>query len=447
MPYDVGRTVTDEEVQDAFAKNPENEEMAVYEGVQVIVHAVREMPPISEFLGCGVANSVLLNVASAGYKNPTNVQKYSIPYILNDEDLIVTSQTGSGKTAAFVLPVITMLLRLPRGRNPLVVILVPVREIGYQIIEETIKFCGQTAIRSVGVFGGAPINNQLQELRFGCDILIATPGRLIDVMERRALSLGSVRCLILDEADRMLDMGFEPQIRTVIDQFDMPPAGDRQTLLFSATFPREVQNLAAQFMREGVTRIEVGLQDAPSLIEQRFMYVPENNKFSALLETIQEIDGQTLVFAERKVMVDRIEEYLYEEGCRVVGIHGDRDMPERMSALRGFTKGKAQIMVATDVAARGLDIQDVAHVINMDLPNDTDTYTHRIGRTGRAGKHGLATSFWNESNSQFLASFIQHLKESRLPIPAGLDRFQPDRRGGMGRGGGYNSYRRGSMYG
>jgi hypothetical protein len=170
------------------------------------------------------------------------------------------------------------------------------------------------------------------------------------------------------------------------------------------------------------------MQDAPTLIEQRFIYVPDGRKFSTLLDVIRDLDGQTLVFAERKVAVDRIEEYLYGENCAVVAIHGDRPMQNRQAALKGFTNGRAQIMVATDVAARGLDIPNVAHVINMDLPTDVDTYTHRIGRTGRAGKRGIATSFWNEKNQQFLAAFVRHLRQERIPIPAGLEKFDPDRR-------------------
>jgi ATP-dependent RNA helicase DDX3X len=169
------------------------------------------------------------------------------------------------------------------------------------------------------------------------------------------------------------------------------------------------------------------MQDAPSLIEQRFVHVDDNHKFSSLLNAIGEIEGQTLVFAERKVSVDRIEEYLLDEGCAVVAIHGDRDMANRLAALRSFTNARARIMVATDVAARGLDIPNVAHVINMDLPGDVDTYTHRIGRTGRAGKRGVATSFWNGQNTPFLTAFVQHLKMSRLGIPDGLEKFEPGR--------------------
>lgn len=436
---------TDEVLQQMFDRNIEKSDMSVYEGAQVTVHGDAGIEPITRFVGSGIDNSILYNIASIGYKNPTSVQKYAIPYVLSEEDLIVTAQTGSGKTAAFMLPVITMIMRNRRTRDPQICALVPTRELAIQIVNETEKFCGRSGIKVVCVFGGCPIGNQLSQLRYGCDILIATPGRLIDIMERRALTLSHIKYLILDEADRMLDMGFKPQIEQIIDGFDMPSPDYRQTLLFSATFPHEVQELASKFMRESVQRIAVGIQDAPSLIEQRFRYVPDSRKFSELLNVINDIDGQTLVFAERKVTVNRIEDYLYDEGCAVVAIHGDRDMDDRMAALRGFTIGRAKIMVATDVAARGLDIPNVAHVINVDLPGDLDTYTHRIGRTGRAGKRGVATSFWNEGNGSFLSSFIAHLRSSRMAIPEGLESFQSDtgRSGRMPVGGGRRSN---SMY-
>lgn len=440
-------------IEEMFNRNIEKTDMSVYEGAKVTVHGDVDVEPITQFARSGIDNSILYNIASIGYKNPTSVQKYAIPYVLAEEDLIVTAQTGSGKTAAFMLPVITMLLQKGggvgrRSRDPQVCALVPTRELALQIVAETEKFCGRSNIKVVCVFGGAPIGNQLSQIRYGCDILIATPGRLIDIMLRGNLTLGNIKYLILDEADRMLDMGFKPQIQQVIDEFDMPCADERQTLLFSATFPREVQELARNFMRAKVQRIAVGIQDAPSLIDQRFRYVGEGRKFSELLSIIDEIDGQTLVFAERKATVDKIEDYLYDAGCAVVAIHGDRDMADRMAALRGFTSGRAKIMVATDVAARGLDIPNVAHVINMDLPTDLDTYTHRIGRTGRAGKHGVATSFWNEGNQLFLNSFIAHLRSSRMKIPEGLQSFRPESRGGgYSRGGGGFRRSNSSMYG
>ncbi|OHS97037.1 Type III restriction enzyme, res subunit family protein [Tritrichomonas foetus] len=427
-------SVADSVVEERFAQNEDTSDMSVYDGADVVVHSNQEIEPITQFPGCGIRNEILLSVANIGFKSPTSVQKYAIPYILAHHDVLVTSQTGSGKTAAYMLPVISQIINQQRTRDPMVVALVPTRELALQIQTETNKFTNGTGLKTVCVFGGAPMNDQLRQLKWSCDILIATPGRLIDIMTRGQSSLSCVQHLILDEADRMLDMGFEPQIDEVINGFDMPSPENRQTLLFSATFPIEVQNLARRFMRADVTRIEVGMQDAPSLIQQRFMYVPENSKLSALQEIIAEVEGQTLVFAERKVKVDHIEEFLYEEGCHVVAIHGDRDMQDRRAALRGFTNGLAKIMIATDVAARGIDIPSVAHVVNLDLPTDVDSYIHRIGRTGRAGKHGIATSFWNESNASFLIALISHFRQNRQPIPEGLEEFERENRKNSGGG-------------
>ncbi|KAH0785023.1 DEAD-box ATP-dependent RNA helicase 37-like [Histomonas meleagridis] len=421
------RNVDDEEIERIFSSNQDTANMSVYEAeVRVTPES---LSPITQFPRCGVRNEILFAVGKMGYKSPTAVQKFSIPYVLSGRDVLVTSQTGSGKTAAYMLPVLTQLQTTKESRDPCILVLAPTRELALQIQDETLKFSKFTNYKTVCVFGGEPIYHQLPLLRNGCDILIATPGRLIDIIEsRNAISLACIKFLILDEADRMLDMGFEPQIRHIIDDFDMPTPSDRQTLLFSATFPREVQNLARQYMKNDTTRIEVGIQDAPTLIEQRFVYVDEDNKLSALLDKINEVNGQTLVFAERKVKVDSIEDYLYDEGCHVVAIHGDREMSDRRAALRGFTSGKAQIMVATDVAARGIDIPNVAHVINLDLPTDVDSYIHRIGRTGRAGKNGIATSFWNESNIPFLQALLAHFRANRHPVPEGLEGLDKDLR-------------------
>jgi ATP-dependent RNA helicase DDX3X len=429
---------TDDDIRGLFAQNRDAGDMSVYEGTDVIVHSEYEpLPPITEFPGCGVRNDILVSVARMGFRAPTNVQKYAIPYALAGYDLIVTSQTGSGKTAAYMLPLLSRLLQLRRSRDPTVLVLVPTRELALQIETETRKFTDRSNLKAVCIFGGASMGQQLKQLRYATDILIATPGRLIDILQQGNLTLSQVQYLVLDEADRMLDMGFEPQINRIINEADMPDADGRQTLLFSATFPAEVRALATRFMRADVTRIEVGVQDAPSLIEQRFFYCSEGSKFSSLLEVISHVDGQTLVFAERKLNVDRIEEYLYDEGCAVVAIHGDREMADRLAALRGFSSGKAKIMVATDVAARGIDIPSVAHVINLDLPADVDSYIHRIGRTGRAGKKGIATSLWNESNAAFLTQLCQHFRENRQPIPDELEDFARDQWGprGYGRGG------------
>lgn len=447
---------TDEEIEMLFKQNKESSEgpdVSIYETAEVKVIAHTELEPIKDFPGCGIRNEVLLNVAKNGYKVPTPVQRYSIPYTLAGEDLIVTSQTGSGKTAAFMLPVITQLLGISRSRDPTCVALCPTRELAIQIFDETRKFCRGTEIKTTCVFGGSPINEQIRNLNRGIDIVIATPGRLIDIMKQHCLTLSRVKFLILDEADRMLDMGFEPQIQEVINGCDMPPASERQTMLFSATFPAEVQKLARDFMRPKLARISVGMQDAPKSIEQRFIYCRETDKFPELLEIINDVEGPTLVFAERKASVDHIEQFLYEEGTNVVAIHGDRQMNQRLSALAAFTNGDAKIMVATDVAARGLDISNVTHVINLDLPTDLDTYTHRIGRTGRAGKHGRATSFFNESNKPFLIQLVAHLRSKNLPLPQGLEEYEASgelrstRSGYGGRGGGMTRSYSGGGYG
>ena len=437
---------TDKQIEEMFAKNEIPSDFQVYENSQVVVHSTNKVEPCEQFVRSGVNNELLANVAHMGYKIPTSVQKYSISYVLDGQDLLVTSQTGSGKTAAFMLPVLTQLLKNQLQFSPSVVVLAPTRELALQIQDQTNKFSRGTNIRTVCVYGGTPIYNQLKELNYPCNILIATPGRLIDILKRGNLTLSNVQFLILDEADRMLDMGFEPQIREVIEGYDIPPVSERQTLLYSATFPREVQNLARSFMKPDMTRIEVGLQDAPSLIDKMFEYCPEHSKLSALLGALEKVDGPTLIFAERKTSVDRIEEFLYDEGCAVVAIHGDRDMRDRLAALKAFTNGRAKIMVATDVAARGIDIPNVAHVINLDLPTDLDSYIHRIGRTGRAGRHGVATSFWNETNEPFLQVLINHFNQTNQEIPEGLQDFarelearrqshQGRGRGGRGRGG------------
>ena len=414
--------ISDKQVEDLFEKIIENPEFQVYDSAKVSVHGV-QLPPIKSFPGCGVRNVLLENIAQLGYKSPTAVQKYSIPYVLKGYDLIVTSQTGSGKTAAFMLPVITKLLLNPNNYGPTVVCLVPTRELAIQIRTETEKFCQKTNLKVVCVYGGESIQNQMVFLRGSIHILIATPGRLIDIVKKGIVQLSQVQYLILDEADRMLDMGFEPQISEVIQDFDMPLVNQRQTLLFSATFPSEVENLSRKFMKKEFSRIEVGLQEAPTLIEQRFQYVPEHFKRQALVDALNYIDGPTLIFVERRVTADKTEEFLQDQELPVVAIHGDRDMKDRLAALRGFLNGKARIMVATDVAARGIDIPNVAHVINFDLPTDLDSYIHRIGRTGRAGNRGIATAFFNESNEPFLSNFLKHIYTTKQNIPEGLQEY------------------------
>ncbi|URE41942.1 Succinyl-coa ligase [Musa troglodytarum] len=360
------------------------------------------------------------------------------------------AQTGSGKTAAFCFPIISGIMRGPPGPRqrgsrtvyPLALILSPTRELSCQIHEEARKFAYQTGVRVVVAYGGAPINQQLRDLERGVEILVATPGRLVDLLERARVSLQHIRYLALDEADRMLDMGFEPQIRRIVEQMDMPPRGQRQTMLFSATFPKEIQRLASDFLNNYIFLAVGRVGSSTDLIVQRVEFVPESDKRSYLMDLLHAqrdtgVHGKqalTLVFVETKRGADSLEHWLCMNGFPATTIHGDRTQQEREHALRSFKSGTTPILVATDVAARGLDIPHVAHVINFDLPNDIDDYVHRIGRTGRAGKTGRATAFFNESNSSLARALTELMQESNQEVPDWLTRFPTARSyGGSGR--------------
>ncbi|KAG9153965.1 hypothetical protein Leryth_000481 [Lithospermum erythrorhizon] len=378
------------------------------------------------------------------------------------------AQTGSGKTAAFCFPIISGIMsgqgvqrpsHMPRMSFPLALILSPTRELSCQIHEEAKKFAYQTGVRVVVAYGGAPINQQLRDLERGVDILVATPGRLVDLLERARLSLQMIRYLALDEADRMLDMGFEPQIRKIVQQMDMPPPGIRQTMLFSATFPKEIQRLASDFLANYIFLAVGRVGSSTDLIAQRVEFVQETDKRSHLMDLlhaqrangVQAKQALTLVFVETKKGADSLEHWLCMNGFPAAAIHGDRTQQEREYALRSFKTGHTPILVATDVAARGLDIPHVAHVINFDLPKDIDDYVHRIGRTGRAGKTGLATAFFNESNSSMARALSELMQEANQEVPDWLSRFATrhsyggkNRRGG-GRFGG-RDFRRDSSF-
>ncbi|CDY47978.1 BnaA04g24560D [Brassica napus] len=347
------------------------------------------------------------------------------------------AQTGSGKTAAFCFPIISGIMKdqhvvqRPRGSRtvyPLAVILSPTRELASQIHDEAKKFSYQTGVKVVVAYGGTPINQQLRELERGVDILVATPGRLNDLLERARVSMQMIRFLALDEADRMLDMGFEPQIRKIVEQMDMPPRGVRQTLLFSATFPREIQRLAADFLANYIFLAVGRVGSSTDLIVQRVEFVLDSDKRSHLMDLLhaQRENGMqslTLVFVETKRGADSLENWLCINGFPATSIHGDRSQQEREVALKSFKSGRTPILVATDVAARGLDIPHVAHVVNFDLPNDIDDYVHRIGRTGRAGKSGLATAFFNDGNTSMARSLSELMQEANQEVPAWLSRY------------------------
>ena len=315
-----------------------------------------------------------LLVVVRSYKKPTPVQQYAIPISMAGRDIMACAQTGSGKTAAFTFPILFCLLsRGPAGgsgrrASPSALVLAPTRELAIQIQEESAKFSFRTGLRTCVAYGGADIREQMRDLERGCDIVVATPGRLVDLIERGRMSLNRIAFLTLDEADRMLDMGFEPQIRRIVEGEDMPSHrnGSRQTMMFSATFPKEIQRLAADFLYDYIFLAVGRVGSTHENITQRVEFVDDHIKRDVLQRLLRELPGLTLVFVETKRNADAIEDFLCREGFPATSIHGDRTQREREDALHSFRAGRTPILVATDVAARGLDIPNVIHVINFD---------------------------------------------------------------------------------
>jgi len=415
-----------------------------YEDIPVEVTGEDAPEGVSEFKDDMLPQSLLDNLAKLNYMKPTPVQKYSIPIGYHNRDLMACAQTGSGKTGGFLFPTIAAMLRngapeIPENRGsssrrkayPMALILSPTRELAGQIHNEARKFCYKTGIAPVVIYGGVDARAQLQEIQRGCDLLTATPGRLVDLIERGRVSLACVRHLILDEADRMLDMGFEPQIRRIVEDEGMTP--QRQTLMFSATFPKEIQRLASDFMHNYLFLTVGRVGAASSDVEQKVEHVEDHNKFEMLKHVLQDVtSGLVLVFVETKRMADTLEWKLADEGYPTTSIHGDRTQREREAALKSFREGSTPILVATDVAARGLDIKNVTQVINFDMPSNIDDYVHRIGRTGRIGTTGKALSFFNDKNANVARDLIELLSENGHEIPAFLE--EAKFRGGKGRG-------------
>jgi len=416
-------------------------------------------PPLTSFDELDLGPVLKSNIQLANYTTPTPVQQHGIPIIVNGRDLMACAQTGSGKTNAFLFPMISDMCKnmTNDGRQqvsgngyrnsfkvfPTTLILAPTRELAIQIHQEARKFTYRSHIRSVVVYGGADSKTQIQDLERGCHVLVATPGRLIDMIERGKVNISAIKYLCIDEADRMLDMGFEHQIREIVGQ--CPVAGERQTLMFSATFPKSIQRLAEDFLY-GYIFLTVGrIGSTTTSITQRVKWIEDGNKRNTLLEIIPTVDGLTLVFCETKRMADNLEEFLYNNGFLSASIHGDRTQQEREAALDAFKQGRVKILVATDVASRGLDISNVRHVINYDLPHDIDDYVHRIGRTGRAGHDGFATAFFNDKNSNIASDLVELLSEASQEVEPWLNdmarRFGSrggnyPKKGGRGRGGG-----------
>merc|ERR1712137_974944 len=308
-----------------------------------------------------------------------------------------------------------------RKAYPAILIMSPTRELAQQIHLEARKFSYRSPFTCCVAYGGSDIGSQLRAMEKGCDILVATPGRLSDMIQRGRVSLSEIRFFVMDEADRMLDMGFEPQIRQIVEEEDMPFKEERQTLMFSATFPKDIQQLAQDFLCDYIF-LKVGrVGSTTDFITQRVLQVDERAKRDTLVDLLDSIPGLTLVFVETKRDCDYIEDYLYDQGYPVVAIHGDRDQRQREAALNSFRSERTPILIATDVAARGLDIDNVLHVINYDLPHDINDYVHRIGRTGRAGNSGYATAMVNEKNTNILRDLVDLLQESNQEVPTWIE--------------------------
>jgi ATP-dependent RNA helicase RhlE len=336
----------------------------------------------------GIAAPLLRAVKDAGYESPTPIQEQAIPLALKGRDLIGLAQTGTGKTAAFTLPILDRLLGGPRRTRALV--LTPTRELCMQVEESFRKYGKQVELSVTPVFGGVPLEPQERALRDGADVVVATPGRLIDHMDRQNAALDDLEILVLDEADRMLDMGFAPQINTIVARLPRY----RQTLLFSATMPPEVEALARKYLRRPVV-VQVGRRSAAASTVTHYVYPVAQARKSALLADLlrrQNMEA-VLVFTRMKIGADRVVRDLARLGITAAAMHADKTQAQRIRALDDFKRGQIRVLVATDIAQRGLDISGITHVINYDVPQQPEDYVHRIGRAGRAARDGDAYTF------------------------------------------------------
>ncbi len=342
---------------------------------------------------------LMQGVNVAGYKTATPIQEAAIPAALRGRDIIGTAQTGTGKTAAFVLPILDKLLDGPRGM-PRALIVTPTRELAEQIHQVVRALSVGIKLRSATIYGGVTANRQIKALKEGVEILVATPGRLLDLLQQRYVRLEKIEILVIDEADRMFDMGFLPDLRRIIKAVPT----QRQTMLFSATFPSEVELLAKQSLIDP-QKIAMGISRPAHTVTHALYPVPSHLKSALLLRLLKQIDSDSvLVFTRTKHRADKLARQIAHAGFRVTSLHSNRTQGQREQALRGFKTGHFRIMVATDIAARGLDIESISHVINYDMPDTADAYIHRIGRTGRAQRTGDAFTLVTPEDNDMIRS-------------------------------------------
>jgi ATP-dependent RNA helicase RhlE len=379
------------------------------------------------FESLGLAPALLRALAEQGYANPTPIQVAAIPLVLNGHDLMAGAQTGTGKTAAFALPLLQKLCvdqanrDSKQPRKPRALILTPTRELAAQVHDSVRSYGKHLRVYSAAIFGGVGMGGQVMSLRRSLDIIVATPGRLIDHMDRRNVDLSCIDTLVLDEADRMLDMGFAPALKKILGVL---PKQQRQTLLFSATFVPEIKALAAQFMHDP-REVQMAQPNAVAVgVHHRVHPVDAEKKRDLLLHLLAaDSRRQTLVFARTKHGSDKLCKYLDQHGFRVAAIHGNKSQGQRTRALADFKNGKTTVLVATDIAARGLDINQLPAVVNYDLPMVAQDYVHRIGRTGRAGSEGLALSLVSREEEGLLRDIRRLLKQELAIEP--VEGFEP----------------------
>lgn len=363
-----------------------------------------------KFETLGLAAPILRAVTEAGYTAATPIQQQAIPPILQGNDMLASAQTGTGKTAGFTLPLLHRLSSSPTQRAPRALILTPTRELAAQVNDSVSTYGKYLSIKSVVVFGGVSIGRQIKALRQGCDIVVATPGRLLDHVSQKTIDLSQIEILVLDECDRMLDMGFIHDIRKVLAQ--LPES--RQTLMFSATFSTAIQKLARTLLYNPV-QVEVAPRNTAAEQVEQFVYRVDRARKRELLSYLIGFNNwrQVLVFTRTKHGANRLADQLAKDGLKTAAIHGNKSQAARTRALRDFKQGKVRVLVATDVASRGLDIDQLPHVVNFELPNVPEDYVHRIGRTGRAGNEGQALSLVS-NEEQSLVKGIEKLLKRKL---------------------------------
>jgi len=433
---------SDEEVQKFRAKH------------EISVKGENVPKPVTNFVEASVPEFILKELEKAGFTEPTAIQAQGWPMALSGRDMVGIAQTGSGKTLSFLLPAMVHIVAQPElkpGDGPIVLVCAPTRELAIQILEECDRFGHSSGVKTTCIYGGVPKHKQARDLRSGVEICICTPGRMIDMLEQRITNLRRVTYLVLDEADRMLDMGFEPQMRSIVGQI----RPDRQTLLWSATWPREVQALARDFLQPNYIQVNIGSMElhANKSIKQEVRILNSDyEKLDALLQVLDSLerDARTIIFCETKRNCEQVAEDLRRKGFRAKAIHGDKSQNERDYVIEQFRSGRTPIMIATDVASRGLDVKDIRAVVNYEMCKDIESYIHRIGRTGRKNQEGgyakgYAVTFITPPPSKVLRDLVKIMREADQEVPPELE--QMAMRGSRSGGGGRPRYGRGGGYG